>query len=128
MEIKCVRCGKGIENANRDNAKYIMNIRDKRTWGVDKKEKIIKVPLTSERIHDILKEKTAMQREFIRDEKGEVIQIIEHPFTMNDFLKSTEIYPDAHGRRETTIEEEVEKPKTAIICLKCLEKDDIVIW
>ena len=126
--IKCIRCGKEIENANAKNAKYIMNANDKRTFGFDKIEKIIKAPLSPGRIQSILNEKTTMQREYISNEKGEVIKIIEHPFTMKDFLKSTEIYPDAEARRQITIEEEMERPKTAIVCLGCLEEEDTVIW
>ena len=126
--IKCIRCGKEIENANAKNANYIMNASDERTFGFDKTEKIIKAPLSPGRIQSILNEKTTMQREYISNEKGEVIKIIEHPFTMKDFLKSAETYPDAEGRREITIEEEVQKPKTAIVCLDCLEEGDTVIW
>lgn len=126
--IKCIRCGKEIENANAKNAKYIMNANDERTWGIDIHEKIVKASLSPGRIQSILNEKTTMQREYISDEKGEVIKTIEHPFTMKDFLKSTEIYSDAEGRREITIEEEVQKPKTAIVCLDCLEEGDTVIW
>ena len=128
MKIYCVRCGKEIESPNANNAKYIINKTDTRTWGKDIKERIIKVPLSEKRIQDIINEKSVVQREFITDEKGETIKFIEHPFTMSDFLKSSEIYPDEYGRREVTIEEEVERPKTAIVCLGCVQEDDETIW
>ena len=128
MKIKCVRCGKEIGSPDANNAKYIINLSDQRTWGKDMKEKIIKAPLSQGRILNILDEKTTAQREYITDEHGEVTKIIEHPFTMDDFLNSTEIYPDEYGRREVTIEEEVERPKTAIVCLNCVQEDDEIIW
>lgn len=107
MKIKCVRCGTEIEKANIDNAKYIINHADKRTWGKDIIETVIPVPLKEERIEAILKEER---------------------ITMEEFLVSEDIYADEYGRRIITIEEEIEVPKTAIVCLNCLHKDDVVIW
>ena len=128
--MKCIRCNKELGHANANNAKYIMNPNDRRTFGINKVEKIVKAPLTPSRVQAILEEKTTQQREYITDKDGKVIQIIEHPFTMEDFLKSTEIYPDELGRREVVKEIEEEVPKTAIICRSelCQENDDIVIW
>lgn len=128
MKIKCIRCGKEIGSPNANNAKYVINPNDQRTWGEDMKEKIIKASLSEKRVQDILEEKTTEQREFIVDENGKVTKIIEHPFTMDDFLNSTEIYPDEYGRREVTIKEEIERPKTAIVCLDCVQEDDEIIW
>lgn len=107
MKIRCVRCGKEIESPNANNAKYIMNPNDTRTFGKDKVEKIIKAPLSEMRIGEIIKE----------------LKI-----ALKDFLKLSEIFPDEYGRREVVREVEIERPKTAIVCIDCLQEDDDIIW
>lgn len=96
-----------MDRPNASNAKYIINPKDKRTHGINKIEKIVKSKLSKNRVTGILKE---------------------HKLTMQDFLHSKEIYSDEYGRREIVIEEEIEVPKTAIVCLKCVQEDDKVIW
>ena len=107
MKIKCIRCGKEIEGPNANNAKYIMNASDSRTFGKDKIEKIIKAPLSEMRISEIIKE----------------LKI-----TLTHFLGLSETFPDELGRREVVREVEIERPKTAIICIGCLQEDDEIIW
>lgn len=107
MKIKCIRCGKEIESPNANNAKYITNINDTRTYGKDKVEQIVKAPLSEMRVSEIIKE----------------LKI-----TLTKFLGLSEIFPDELGRREVVREVEMERPKTAIICLDCVQEDDEIIW
>lgn len=107
MKIRCVRCGKEIESPNANNAKYIINPNDMRTFGRDKVEKIIKAPLSEMRIGELLKQ----------------LKI-----ALKDFLKLSEVFPDELGRREVVREVEIERPKTAIVCAECVQEDDEIIW
>ncbi len=116
MKIKCVRCGKELDSPNASNAKYILKHNDSKTFGITRIEKTINAPLTKSRVVEIMKDKKMIVTEE------------EYESKLADFAKKAEVFSDSKGRREVVIEEEVEVPKTAIICLDCVQEDDTIIW
>lgn len=125
MKIKCGRCGKELIHPDSRNAYYITNADDRRTWGVDTKEKLIKAPLNATRVQAILLQYPKYDTRLDAEEKEERYY---RPMKMSEFLKSKEVYPDEQGRREVMVHEEIERPKTLIICKECLNIEDTVIW
>ena len=136
MKIKCVRCEKEIENANAENAKYVINTSDVRTFGFTDREKIINAPLSKIRVKDIMMKIEMIENissikhnhaEFNQSDINDYINQ-QYEFKLSEFDKLEEIFPDEYGRREVIIKEQIEVPKTAIICKDCLQEVDEIIW
>lgn len=137
MKIPCIRCGKEIESPNAGNAKYIINPSDTRTYGFNKIEKIINAPLTKTRIIEIMtydlhgietREQIKETNPAWTEEEVDNYINTQYEAKLAEFSNLTEVFPDSKGRREVVIEEEVEVPKTAIVCLDCVQVDDAIIW
>lgn len=116
MIIKCVRCGKEILSPNKTNAYYVIAKDDIRTYGSTIVEKVGLVKLTKSRVIILMKH------------LGMIKEASEYDIALPAFSDLAQPFTNEHGISEEVVKEEVFIPKTAIICINCLDKKDIVIW
>lgn len=119
MVIKCGRCGKEIKEPNKENAKYIRNISDKRTWGV-KYEPVFSVIDDSAGTKETFKSLEEAHRHAEKKiagirQRGEQLLGKDAKTHINNIRVVGEI-------QKTTA------PKTLIVCPDCVHQDDEVIW
>jgi hypothetical protein len=156
MNIKCVRCGKEINNANSKNAKYIINNDDVKTHG-PRKFPLFNLKKGLDLIHSSKKEEeiaTKYQEENVKI-KDEIKKDKEALSKLRQDLKKIDDIPENKeiiDAKKLEIEEENDKyilksmntdplniemleveesvPKTAIICRDeaCQNDNDTIIW
>jgi len=133
MTIPCIRCGAHLDRPNKKNAKYIINHDDERTYG-DMPSIMYKTQYSDICFeHESLNAANIAVNKFLdmRREKIKTIQQkIEKEISLKNIVaykkESEELTNEQIHVTEHTVMKRV--PKTGIVCLKCVQIDDFIIW